>query len=70
MKLIDYKLESGLSFTDIAKATGFHRTSIFQFIKHPEVTGISTVLKIAAVIGMPEEEAKTQWLECKYDNRK
>ena len=62
MTLLDYKNLSKLSFREIAYKAGMgERTGAFHVCHKPERCTINSVLKVAAVVNMPEEEAKKEW---------
>lgn len=61
MTLEDYKIKSGLSYTDLQKKTGLCRTTLNKAVTKPWRTKIETFLMIANIVNMPEEAAEKEW---------
>ena len=62
MTLLDYKKQSNLSFREIANKAGMgERTGAFHVCHKPERCTIDNVLRVAAIVSMPESEAKKEW---------
>lgn len=74
MKTIeDYKNETGLSYAKIEEQLRAEhggrrcRTTIHKAIRMPWRTKWPTFIIIAGIVGMPEKEARQQWLESKRE---
>lgn len=61
MTIEDYKITSGLSYSDIGNALHMSKTTINKAVKMPWRTSWETFSMIANYVEMPEEEAKEQW---------
>ncbi|HUT43390.1 MAG TPA: hypothetical protein VMW95_03555 [Desulfobacterales bacterium] len=67
MTLEDYKLRTDLTYEKIGQLSEVGTDATFRAIKFPWRTRLSTVLKIARVIGAPADEAEEIWKASKRE---
>jgi len=63
----DYKLQENMSYAKLAEQAGLGTDAAFRAIKYPWRTRIETIMKIAEVLNIPEDEAMQLWKAAKKE---